>query len=35
MSWIYFASIYKNRRVKPVEIVLKRGRSDVGERWRG
>jgi hypothetical protein len=25
--WIYFVFIYENRRMKPVEIVLRRGRG--------
>jgi hypothetical protein len=31
----YFVFMYENRRIKPVEIVLRGQRGDVGERWRG
>jgi hypothetical protein len=27
ISWMCFASIYENRRIKPVEIVLRSGRG--------
>jgi hypothetical protein len=30
-----FASIYENRRMKPVEIVLRRLVGGRGEQWRG
>jgi hypothetical protein len=29
-----FVSIYENRKMKPVEIVLRRGAMDMGERGR-
>jgi hypothetical protein len=29
--WMYFAYVYKNRTMKPEEIVLRRGER----RWRG
>jgi hypothetical protein len=32
---MYFVSIYKNRRMKPAEIVLRRERQEEGEQWRG
>jgi hypothetical protein len=32
---MYFTSIYENRRMKPVEIVLRRREGSEGERWRG
>jgi hypothetical protein len=32
---MYFVSIYENRRMKPVEIVLRRGEREEGERWSG
>jgi hypothetical protein len=31
---MYFVFIYENRIMKPVEIVLRRGRGDEGEQWR-
>jgi hypothetical protein len=31
--WMYFVSIYESRELKPVEIVLRRGREK-RERWR-
>jgi hypothetical protein len=30
-----FIFIYENKRMKPVEIVLKEGEGKEGERWRG
>jgi hypothetical protein len=33
--WIYFVFMYENRRMKPVEIVLRRKERKEGERWRG
>jgi hypothetical protein len=30
---MYFVSIYENRRMKPVEIVLRR-EGEEGEQWR-
>jgi hypothetical protein len=27
--------LYENRTMKPVEIVLRRGEGDEGERWSG
>jgi hypothetical protein len=30
---MYVVSIYENRRMKPAEIVLRRGEE--GEQWRG
>jgi hypothetical protein len=30
-----FAFMYGNRRMKPVEIVLRRGRGDEGDGWKG
>jgi hypothetical protein len=35
MWWMYFVSIYENRRMKPVEIVLRRGEGEEGEQWMG
>jgi hypothetical protein len=32
---MYFASIYENRRMKPVEIVLRRREGGEREQWRG
>jgi hypothetical protein len=32
---MYFVFIYENRRMKPVEIVLRRGRGEEGEQWKG
>jgi hypothetical protein len=32
--WMYFMFMYKNRTMKPVEIVL-RGEEDEEEQWRG
>jgi hypothetical protein len=32
---MYFAFLCENRIMKLVEIVLKMGRRDEGERWRG
>jgi hypothetical protein len=29
---MYFIIIYENRRMKPVEIVLRRGKGEEGER---
>jgi hypothetical protein len=29
-----FASIYEKRRMKPVEIVLRKGGGEEGEQWR-
>jgi hypothetical protein len=31
MWWMYFISIYENRRMKPVEIILQGGRREEGE----
>jgi hypothetical protein len=31
---MYFGFIFKNRRMKLVEIVLRRGDGEEGERWR-
>jgi hypothetical protein len=31
----YFVFMYTNRTMKPVEIVLRRGRGKERERWRG
>jgi hypothetical protein len=31
----YFVFIYENRRMKPGEIVLRRGKGDVKKQWRG
>jgi hypothetical protein len=31
---MYFAFIYENRRMKPVEIVLRREKGEEGEPWR-
>jgi hypothetical protein len=32
---MYFVSIYENRRMNPIEIVLRRGwRRKEGEQWR-
>jgi hypothetical protein len=33
--WMYFVSIYENRRMKPLEIVLRRREGEEGEHWRG
>jgi hypothetical protein len=34
--WMYFVYIYENRRMKPVEIVIRRrGEGEEGEQWRG
>jgi hypothetical protein len=30
-----FVFIYENRRMKPVEIVLRRGEREEGEEWWG
>jgi hypothetical protein len=32
---MYFVSTWENRRMKPVEIVLRRGWGKKGEGWRG
>jgi hypothetical protein len=32
---MYFVFMYENRTMKPVEIILRRGRRDKGERWKG
>jgi hypothetical protein len=32
---VYFISIYENRRMKSVEIVLGWGRREKGEHWSG
>jgi hypothetical protein len=32
---MYFVFIYENRRMKPVEIVLRRGDREEGEQRRG
>jgi hypothetical protein len=32
---IYFAFMYTNGTMKTVEIVLRRGKKDKGERWKG
>jgi hypothetical protein len=32
---MYFVSIYENRRVKPVEIVLRRGERERGRTMEG
>jgi hypothetical protein len=32
---MYFVSIYENRRMKAVEIVLRRGMEGKAEQWRG
>jgi hypothetical protein len=35
-QWIYFVSIYENRKMKSVEVVLRRGRKgEEEEQWRG
>jgi hypothetical protein len=31
---MYFVSIYKNKRMKPIEIVLRRGKGEKGEQRR-
>jgi hypothetical protein len=31
---MYFIFIYENKGMKPVEIVLRRGRGDEVEQWR-
>jgi hypothetical protein len=31
---MYFVSMYENRTMKPVEIVLRSGEGDEGEKWR-
>jgi hypothetical protein len=31
---LYFVPIYENRRMKPVEIILRRGKGGEGEQWR-
>jgi hypothetical protein len=31
----YFVPIYENRRMKPIEIVLRSGDGEEGEQWRG
>jgi hypothetical protein len=30
-----FVFMYKNKTIKPVEIVLRRGKGNEGDRWRG
>jgi hypothetical protein len=35
MDEMYFIFIYENRRMKPVEIVLRMEEGKEGERWRG
>jgi hypothetical protein len=30
--WVYFVSIYEDRRIKPNEIVLRRGKGVEGEQ---
>jgi hypothetical protein len=32
---MYFASVYENRRMKPIEILRRRGRGKEGEGRRG
>jgi hypothetical protein len=32
---MYFVSIYENRRMKPVEIVLRRLEREEREQWKG
>jgi hypothetical protein len=32
---MYFVSIYENRRIKPVELVLRRRVGGKVERWKG
>jgi hypothetical protein len=31
--WMYFVFMYENRTMKPVEIVLRGGKGNKGERW--
>jgi hypothetical protein len=31
---MYFVFIYENRRMKPIEIVLRRGEGKEGEQWK-
>jgi hypothetical protein len=31
MWWMYFVFIYENRRMKPIEIILRREKGDEGE----
>jgi hypothetical protein len=35
IRWMCFVFVYENRTMKPIEIVLRRGEGDKGERWRG
>jgi hypothetical protein len=35
MWWMYFVSIHENRRMKPVETVLRNGEGHEGEQLRG
>jgi hypothetical protein len=32
---MYFVFIYENRIMKPVGIVLRKGKENRGEQWRG
>jgi hypothetical protein len=35
MWWMYFVFIFENRRMKPVEIVLRSGEGENEELWSG